>query len=361
MAELEELQAQLQAQNLLMQEMQEEMRRLHAAAVASDPPSSPQTDLVNALTEALANRPNTVNRDYSRDLEKFDNYSSEETGKDSLSPQSFLSNLNDRFELLSTPADQKVLLVKPKLRGKALTQFEAFTNAAGKRNDAKTTTWEEFETLILRLQPSDESNLDKIQRTLDTLVQKSSAANYVLAYQKFVIDARRNPLAQELYTEAFLINAFRRGLKPDVKVHLTEMKFATLEEAYAAAERKDVNVHAARMAIAAPPGPGPRRNGWNPRASPAPPGPPPPHHLSAIGKDHSVPLDQPIPKMTPDIKTWCLKNNACFRCRLTPEQQDKLLGERHQSGACPRFAGTPDRERLAAVADEEDSVPGNDQ
>ena len=213
-------------------------------------------------------------------------------------------------------------------------------------------------------------------------MQKTSAANYVQAYQKLIIEARRNTKAKKLYTEAYFINAFLKGLKPDVGVHLTEMTFATLEAAYEAAERKDVKVHQARTANAVPPGP--RKNGSNPwtsRAPPAPPGPPPLHHLSAllaqlgyklddaaigssnlaaIGKDHSVSPDQPIPKMTPDIKAWCLKNNACFRCRLTPEQQDKLLNGRHQSGACPRFAGRPDH-ALGAVADEEDASSGNDE
>eukprot|EP00961_Rhodomonas_salina_P272820 3686454-Rhodomonas_salina.1 len=48
-----------------------------------------------------------------------------------------------------------------------------------------------------------------------------------------------------------------------------------------------------------------------PSSSPAPKTP----SLNAVERDHSVGPNDPIPKMTPEIQEWCVKHNACFRCR----------------------------------------------
>ena len=36
--------------------------------------------------------------------------------------------------------------------------------------------------------------------------------------------------------------------------------------------------------------------------------------LAVVERDHSVPVGQLIPKMTPEIKAWCLKWCSCFHC-----------------------------------------------
>eukprot|EP00961_Rhodomonas_salina_P299608 3939067-Rhodomonas_salina.1 len=80
--------------------------------------------------------------------------------------------------------------------------------------------------------------------------------------------------------------------------------------------------------------------------------------LGAVERDHSVGPNDPIPKMTPEIQSWCIKNNACFRCRTK--------NARHSSSDCPRFKGVPDnknyRPRVNALGSDSDaaSESGND-
>ncbi len=42
---------------------------------------------------------------------------------------------------------------------------------------------------------------------------------------------------------------------------------------------------------------------------------PPAMEVSLVERNHAVLPGAPVPTMTPEIKAWCLKNNACFRCR----------------------------------------------
>lgn len=72
-------------------------------------------------------------------------------------------------------------------------------------------------------------------------------------------------------------------------------------------------------------------------------------------KDHSIPPGQPIPKLTQEIKDWCFKHKACFRCR----QKNAT----HRSAVCPLFAGVPDRSDFRGISavGEENEEPGNDE
>jgi len=53
-----------------------------------------------------------------------------------------------------------------------------------------------------------------------------------------------------------------------------------------------------------------------------------------MAKDHSVAQGDTVPKMTPEIKTWCIARCACFRCH----QPDAT----HSAINCQRFADSSD-------------------
>ncbi len=88
-------------------------------------------------------------------LEKFPQWSGEETGSEALPPKSFLCNLTSKFTAKGTPSNEKVVLAVERLRRKALSTFEAFTNAAGDTGSPITTTFDELEKLLLSLQPDE--------------------------------------------------------------------------------------------------------------------------------------------------------------------------------------------------------------
>eukprot|EP00961_Rhodomonas_salina_P182972 2470213-Rhodomonas_salina.1 len=154
-----------------------------------------------------------------------------------------------------------------------------------------------------------------------------------------------------------------------VQVFLTHSTFTTLEEAYSAAIAQDKLVFKAdseshskssfqtpeRLRNCTPALPphiiallaamgydwdGTQKSLPNgPSSSPAVP-----PVLGAVERDHSVGPNKPIPKMTQEIQSWFVKNNACFRCRTK--------NARHTSSDCPwpQFKGVPDNKNYSPSA-----------
>jgi hypothetical protein len=317
--------------------------------------------------------------DHSRDLEKFPTWSSEETGADALPPEDYLINLGAKFAIKNTPEADRVPLAVEKLRGKALNTFKAFTNAAGSTGDRTTTTWTEYQALIRTLVPDVAVESQRIERLYDAASQKASAEKFVELYKTLVAQILSNAESRAMHTPASLIKKFVIKLKPSVQVHLLDKKFTTLEEAYSAATRADNLVFAASRTPTAPGVPPPSKTpvatpspwgsrgsspgppahisallaslGFNPDGSQIPggpiapsPSPSPPPTLGAVERDHSIPEGTQIPKLTPEIRAWCIKNRACFRCRVK--------NATHMSSECPRFRGIPDR-KLGAIEEGE--------
>eukprot|EP00961_Rhodomonas_salina_P036831 495203-Rhodomonas_salina.1 len=61
-----------------------------------------------------------------------------------------------------------------------------------------------------------------------------------------------------------------------------------------------------------------------------------------MAKDHTVAPGATVPKMTPEIKTWCITRLACFSCR----QPDAT----HSAINCQRFANSADSAASTARA-----------
>ena len=351
------------AQEAKNQALQDELALLRAAASAPSAATSLLNPAVFAAAVAAAMPVRTS--DHSRDLEKFPPWSSEETGSEALPPKSFLRNLTSKFTAKGTPPNEQVNLAVERLRGKALSTFEAFTNAAGDTGSPTTTTFTELEKLILSLQPDEVVESQNIEKAYEALSQKGSAAKMVESYKTLVARIKANTQSRTLHTDASLIRKFVMKLKPGVQVHILDKTLGSLEDAYSAAQRADDLVFAASKPTTqtltpkrGSPFPSPSPYGsrqaspgipltnlqvaamlssvgltWDGQATtsprPATPTPKTPS-LAAVERDHSVPVGQPIPKMTPEIKAWCLKWRACFRCR----QKDS----RHPAVNCPRFS-----------------------
>jgi hypothetical protein len=344
--------------------------------------------------------------DHSKDLYRFNpsSWSSEETGDAYLHVTDFIKNLESRWSLKGTPdAPIRVQLCVELLMGKAMIAFKAFVNAAGNLGCRDTTTWTEWRAWALAtLQPDVLVESEKIESSYERLEQKGSAEKFVDAYKLLVSRIRLNSESAALHTEASLIKTFVRKLKPGVRIHMVDRKFTSLEQAYSEASRRDAIVYEASKgapltsaASAKPPYSGARggspftpRGGspFTPRGgSPGLPfqGPPahiaallgslgfnwdgtpmqgapkspattPPPRLGAVERNHAVGPNDPVPSMTPDIKAWCFKNQACFRCR-------QPLAGTHLNGHCPRFGPPSSRpRRVAALEVFEEDLPENE-
>jgi hypothetical protein len=348
--------------------------RLLALAAA---PAVPAPLDAAALGAAIASNLSR-SADHSRDLEKFPTWSGEEVGANFLPPEDYLANLTAKFDAKRTPDADRVSLAVEQLRGKALNTFKAYTNRAGNTGDRASTTWVEYQALIRTLAPDVAVESQRIERLYDSASQKASAEKFVELYKSLVAQIHANAESQTMHTQASLIKKFVIKLKPSVQVHLLDRKFSSLEEAYSAAIRADNLVFAALRPPSSPgatpprkaptstpspwgsrgPSPGPPAHisallaslGFNPDGSQIPGGPTapssspsPPPTLGALEKDHSVPEGATIPKMTPEIRAWCVKWRACFRCRVK--------NATHPAANCPRFKGVPDRP-LSSVEEE---------
>mmetsp|Transcript_12497 Transcript_12497/g.24892 ORF Transcript_12497/g.24892 Transcript_12497/m.24892 type:complete len:401 (+) Transcript_12497:466-1668(+) len=317
---------------------------------------------VQALGSAIANSTPAKEKDHSRDLEKEMEFSGDETPF--VHSDDFMNNIKSAFELKNTPDRMKVQLIVGKLRGTALEKFKAFKNAAGDTGNRKTTTWTEFEDFAkARLAKDPVVERDKIQMDFHRLEQRTSAEAFSLAFSKVVTRIRGNELASRLHTDEELIYAFLGKLKTEVQSKLVGKEFKTLEEAYSEAIRHDNLVFAAvnRESRRNPRPPSSSRSGTpapqpppaqlqailaalgynvNIDNSRAPPGPLTADHLGSVERDHSVAPGQPVPRMTPEIKAWCIKHRACFRCRVKDAK--------HTANNCDRFPShTP--ARIAAM------------
>jgi hypothetical protein len=310
-------------------------------------------------------------------LEKVPEFSGEETGEAQLPPKSFIRNLKGIFDTKGTPTSLHVKLTVPLLRGKALAAFNAFTNAAGDTGDRTTTNWNEFEKLIHSLQPDELVESQYIEKAYEGLSQKGSASKFVEAYRSSVAKIKANAESKGLHTDASLIRKFTMKLKPGVQVHLMDKAFASLEDVYSAAIRADDLVFAASRPPSTPsparPRAPPSAGTLTPYGSRAPSPMPPaqlsallaalgydlpsaqsnalgmaqvPMDLAAVERSHAVLPGAPVPQMTPEIKAWCVKNNACFRCR------EPNMAKTHTTrGVCPRFGPSLPR-RLNALEEE---------
>ena len=300
----------------------------------------------------------------------------------------FLAAVKLHFDNKGTPDADRVKLIVPKLKGHALATFKAFTNANGDTNNATTTTWAEFVKLFETLIPNDLAESNVIEKDYEKASQTGSAETFVKHYKSLVARIRANAESMTLHSDKTLRTRFVKRLKATTQLHFDRTKLDTLENAYAEAIRADTLVYSA-MQQDKPSAPrSPFRTPAASRAgTPAPPpailallsalgagdfdwsalqtkGSVPPSGpssslpatpgLSAVEKDHSVPPDGPVPTMTPDIRKWCERNNACFRCRTK--------NATHRSADCPRFQGIPDRAnyrpRIAAI-DGSDASSGN--
>jgi hypothetical protein len=193
------------AQEAKNQALQDELALLRAAASAPSAATSLLNPAVFAAAVAAAMPVRTS--DHSRDLEKFPPWSSEETGSEALPPKSFLRNLTSKFTAKGTPPNEQV-------RGKALSTFEAFTNAAGDTGSPTTTTFTELEKLILSLQPDEVVESQNIEKAYEALSQKGSAAKMVESYKTLVARIKANTQSRTLHTDASLIRKFVMKLKP---------------------------------------------------------------------------------------------------------------------------------------------------
>ena len=278
-------------------------------------------------------------------------------------------------------------MIVPKLTGKALTTFKAYRNHAGDTNNALTTTWVEFIALFETLIPNDLAESLKIENDYDKAFQSGSADKFVDVYKSLVARIRANDESMTLHSDKTLRTKFLKKLKASVQLHFDRSKLDTLENAYAEAIRADSLVYSASVQERSSPAKNPNFRTFNspsaggsPRAGAWPKAPPavlallahlnlnwdgsqiqggssPPSAsslsqgstapgsptLSAMEKDHSVAAGQPIPKLTPEVKEWCIKHKVCFCCCVK--------NTTHSSAECPRFLGVPDRNnfRLSTV------------
>ncbi len=126
---------QLRADNAALQAQLAEL--IAAAPAAAAPPPAHVVGLTAADIEAAvaAAMPPAIPHNHSRDLEKFPEFSGEETGEAALPPKDFLKNLRWIFDTKNTPANLQVSLSVLLLCWKALAAFNAFTNANGDTGD----------------------------------------------------------------------------------------------------------------------------------------------------------------------------------------------------------------------------------
>eukprot|EP00961_Rhodomonas_salina_P203343 2743580-Rhodomonas_salina.1 len=141
------------------------------AAAGAPAAAAPAIDLA-AITAAVTGARGP--KDHSKDLDYFSDVCLDETPVPQRADD-FITSLELQFANKATPEALKVPLVVPKLKGKALNTFKVFQNANGDTNNAQTTTYTEFRTLMLTLVPNDQAESDTIKKEYDALTQKASA------------------------------------------------------------------------------------------------------------------------------------------------------------------------------------------
>jgi len=320
-------------------------------AGARDTPASPRLSGTSHLRDILNSISKTAERDHSRDVEKEQTFSGQE--EPAVHVEDWLANIRSVFRLKKTPDDIKTTLVVSLLRGRALDTFKSFCNALGHTGDRETTTWDEFVRWALQALRKDLIvERDKLDREYEAIQQRGSAEAFIVAYRSLVTRIQANPHARAMHTHESLILRFIKKLKGRVQVLMLDKDYATLEDVYRDATRKDNLSFDAEKSVKKrnPAAPTPKFLGNGSRISAsdlqavlaslgydytvnsaaAAGGAVP---VSAVERDHSVAPGQPVPKLTPEITAWCRKHNACFRCRV------KNAG--HGAKNCPRF---PDKE-----------------
>lgn len=319
-------------------------------------------------------------------MDTLDKWSSEDKDN-ALRADDFMDEAEALFQMKHTPEDDKVPLLVSRLIGRALVTFKGFTNAAGDTNNRYTTTFAELKALLLTLLPDLILERDQIEKDYQALSQKAALDKFVEQYKSMVVRINLNSEARKLHTSQSLLLRFQQKLKPKVQLHLSGKTFTSIEDAYQAAvhhdklifasdvtERQQQQERGRQQSRGGTPWSGQRQGtppphitamlaalGYNWDGTQTSPGLRPPNGpsnsptpsaplLGAVERDHSVPDGGFVPRLTPEIWAWCLKHNACFRCRkINPD---------HTRDSCPRYANVPDRVRPTMSAIEEQQ-PGN--
>jgi hypothetical protein len=323
-----------------------------------------------AGTAAASARPPS---DHAKDLSTIDSW---DIDSSTLTIEDFVTNCQTRFDLKRTPDAVRCTLILEKLQMKAQGRFKAFLNAAGDTGSRATTTWAELKAWMLSAFAPDalvESN--KIEALYRNLEQRGSAEKFADAYRDIVSRINNNAESKQLHTQHSFIRGFVQKLKPGVRIFLVKEKFADLESAISSAILHDNLVfEAGRTPTSTPKARTPTTPLYKPAPSPygsrnpspdlplaailaalgidpalarpplgsaSPAGAPPPQPgLYAVERDHSVAAGQAVPKMTDEIKAWCIKWRACFRCR----QKNST----HAAVNCPRFPSA----RLSSIEEQ---------
>mmetsp|Transcript_25053 Transcript_25053/g.50892 ORF Transcript_25053/g.50892 Transcript_25053/m.50892 type:complete len:434 (-) Transcript_25053:90-1391(-) len=374
--------------------LEQENQELQAAAASALTEQEKAEAIAQAVAAAI---PAPPPKSHAKDLDKVPGFTNEETPK--VHVKDWKKNIESTFNLLNTPDNIKTALAVGKLGGKAIEAFNAYTNAMGDTGNRDTTTWAEFSAFLDTLAVDVLVERESLEKEFRNIEQKGSAESFVHAYKALVMRIKNNVEARKLHTNEGYLVSFIQKLKPQVQERMLDKDFATLEDAYREAIRKDNLLFSAQQKVRAAQDQRQRAGGaqaasrtpslpggaYNSRAgTPAPPpphviamlahlgynwdgtqvspakanpatapgGPPPPppgggggppgggppggpstnpFDCNAMEKDHSVKPGGIIPKMTPEIKEWCLKNRACFRCRVP--------NANHLSNQCPRFRG----------------------
>ncbi|GJS12000.1 transposon ty3-G gag-pol polyprotein [Tanacetum coccineum] len=135
-------------------------------------------------------------------------------------PDSWIFSINEYFELLDTPVDQRLKVVGFNLEGEAAEWFRWMT-----RNKL-INTWDGFlENVLNRFGPS---KYEDPQGTLSKLLQTGTVAQYQAEFEKLM-----NRVTD--ISEALLISFYISGLKPNLQRELLVSKPTTLGEAFSLA------------------------------------------------------------------------------------------------------------------------------
>ena len=246
--------------------------------------------------------------------------------------------------MYGTPDDKKAALASKKLGGKAAANFNGFINAMGNAGCSESTTLPEFENWILTGPLSINHDIEsaKLVKEFDGLRQSGSNEAFAKHFALCTARIWNNPVAKKLYTMDGMIASFLKKSAYHVQEHLMDKTFASLEEVYAAAAKRDNLWFSNHQGKSSRPTPSTAASSPFHSRSSTPalpfrastPLPPPqlnailaaiyglapddpqlaalslrvaassPAGLNAMGKevDHSVAPGAPIPKMTPEIE-----------------------------------------------------------
>eukprot|EP00286_Rhodomonas_abbreviata_P009895 CAMPEP_0181317180 /NCGR_PEP_ID=MMETSP1101-20121128/16315_1 /TAXON_ID=46948 /ORGANISM="Rhodomonas abbreviata, Strain Caron Lab Isolate" /LENGTH=417 /DNA_ID=CAMNT_0023424525 /DNA_START=1353 /DNA_END=2606 /DNA_ORIENTATION=+ len=386
MEQMGNTQTQLQEELNAVRQENQELKDFQEAAQSDE-------EKAQALAAAIVqNLPQPTPKNHAKDLDKSQRLCLDEApGAPKVYVEDWHKNIESDFELHNTPDHLKVQLAVGRLDGKALLSFNAFTNAAGNVGCRRTTTWLEFSTFMLSLAVDKIVERDNLEKEFLKIEQKGSAEQFSNSYRLLVAKIKNNSEERKLHTEAGYILSYIQKLKPEVQSRMIDKDFTSLEEAITESIRKDNLVFAQQQKIrqfqndrrqggvpsggagrspsaaggasshhsrAGTPAPPPAfvqallaAVGYNldgtPQTGSVPPAGPSPGSpaagINGVERNHSVAPGAPIPKMTPEIKAWCLKNGACFRCRVP--------NAKHLAAKCPRFEQLSNLEEEPAYTD----------